>query len=267
MRPVQKTWSKATDNLVPITELLWILLLGLTSGLLIGCIGIGGVLLVPSLLFLAQIPIQIGIPAAMMAYILAGIVGTSVFAHNKSIRWGMAAWLCLGAAPTAFAGAWAVSVVAPRLLEALLGLLTLLSGINSLRPRMAAKAVERTLSNGTLLTVGAGTGFLSAVSGSGGPLVLVPILLTLRLPVLTAVGLSQAIQLPIAVAATVGNFLYGQIDLTLGGVIMAALTIGSWIGARLAHVVPRPILQRIVSVVLIAVGLFIFANIAWRLHE
>jgi len=76
---------------------------------MIGCIGIGGVILVPALVFLADVPIQISIPAAMLAYILSGLVATAVFAHNKSIRWSMAAWLCLGATPTAIANMQAVT--------------------------------------------------------------------------------------------------------------------------------------------------------------
>jgi len=92
---------------VAILELILIVLLGITSGLMIGCVGIGGVILVPALVFLAGVPIQISIPAAMMAYILSGFVATAVFARNKSIRWGTAAWLSAGATPTAFAGAWA----------------------------------------------------------------------------------------------------------------------------------------------------------------
>lgn len=111
-----------------IWELIWIVLLGLTSGLMIGCIGIGGVILVSALAFVADVPIQISIPAAMMAYVLSGLVATPVFAHNRSIRWGMATWLCVGAPPTAFVGAWAVSVVKPLLLEACLGLLTFCRG-------------------------------------------------------------------------------------------------------------------------------------------
>lgn len=177
---------------VAISELVWIVLLGITSGLMIGCIGIGGVILVPALVFLADVPIQISIPAAMLAYILSGLVATTVFAHNKSIRWPMAAWLCLGATPTAFAGAWAVSVVNPRLLEACLGLLTFLSGLNALRSQNATEAPEHTVSNTSLLMVGAVTGFLSSISGTGGPLVLVPIAISMSVPVLAAVGLSRS---------------------------------------------------------------------------
>lgn len=247
-------------------ELIWTVLLGLTSGLMIGCIGIGGVILVPALVFLADVPIRVSIPAAMMAYIPSGFVGTAIFARSKSIRWDKAAWLCLGATPTAFVGAWAVSVVNPRLLEICLGLLAFSSGINSLSARAATDGSERALSSLTLSLIGAVTGFLSSISGTGGPLVLVPILISMRVPVLVAVGLSQVIQLPVALVATLGNFLYGQLDLGLGGILALSLTVGSWCGARLAHAVPRATLRLIVSVVLVAVGAFILGNVIWRLR-
>jgi len=238
-------------------------LLGLVSGLMIGCIGIGGVILVPALVFLAGIPIKISIPAAMAAYILSGFVATAVFARNKSIHWSMALWLCAGATPTAFAGAWAVSVVNPRLLEVTLGLLTFGSGVNSLRTHKIAED-GHTVSSITLLAVGAIVGFLSSVSGTGGPLVLVPILISMMLPVLVSVGLSQAIQLPIAIAATVGNVIYGEFDWTLAGVLAVALTAGSWYGAKLAHSLPRATLRKIVSIVLVIVGTFILGSVGWH---
>jgi uncharacterized protein len=247
------------------SELIWIALLGTISGLMIGCIGIGGVILVPALVFLAGIPIEVAIPAALLAYIVSGLVATAVFARKKSIRWGMAIGLCVGAMPAAFAGAWAVSVFDRVLLEVCLGLLTLLSGVNSLRTQKISEVLNGRVPNKVLLPVGAVTGFLSSLTGTGGPLVLVPILISMSVPVLTAVGLSQAIQLPIAIAATVGNILYGKVDFALGGVLAAGLTIGSWFGATLAHVVPRATLRAIVSVVLVLIGVFILANVGWRL--
>lgn len=247
--------------------MLWIALLGAISGLMIGCIGIGGVILVPALVFLAEIPIKIAIPAALLAYILSGLVATIVFASNKSIRWGMAIRLCIGATPAAFAGAWAVSAFNQLLLEACLGLLTFLSGLNSLRKQKVVEVDDAKLSNGVLLTVGGITGFLSSLTGTGGPLVLVPVMISMSVPVLTAVGLSQAIQLPVAIAATLGNILYGKLDLTLGGILAASLTVGSWFGAKLAHAVPRTLLRGIVSVVLLLIGAFILVNVGWRLAE
>ena len=253
-------------TLVALSEVIWITLLGSVSGLMIGCIGIGGVILVPALVFLVGIPIQIAIPAAMLAYIVSGIVATFVYARNKSIAWPMATWLCIGGTPAAFAGAWAVSIFDSRLLAGCLGLLTFLSGINSLRRQNIADAGAK-VSNAVLLIIGVVTGFLSSLTGTGGPLVLVPILISMRLAILTSVGLSQVFQLPVALAATAGNLVYGKLDLTLGAILAASLSGGSWYGAKLAHSVPRAILRGIVSTALVLIGAFIIGNVGWHLMK
>ena len=80
--------------------------------------------------------------------------------------------------------------------------------------------------------------------------------------VLTAIGLSQAIQLPIAVLATAGNAYAGTLDVHLGLVIGAGIVFGTWGGAWLAHVLPRPVLRRIVSVLLVFVGGAIMTKLA-----
>jgi uncharacterized protein len=111
---------------------------------------------------------------------------------------------------------------------------------------------------------GAASGFLSALTGTGGPLVLVPALLSMRLGVLASVGLSQIFQLPVAIAATVGNLVYGKLDLLLGVILATSLSGGAWCGAKLAHAVPRATLRGIVSGALVLIGLAILATVAWR---
>jgi uncharacterized protein len=254
---------------VALSEVVWIALLGTVSGLMIGCIGIGGVILVPALVFLVGIPIQIAIPAAMLAYIVSGVVATFVYARNKSIAWPMATWLCIGGMPAAFVGAWAVSIFDSRLLTGCLGLLTFLSGINSLRRQNVADDAnaDAKVSNAVLLIIGLVTGFLSSLTGTGGPLVLVPILISMRLAILTSVGLSQVVQLPVALAATAGNIVYGKLDLALGAILAASLSGGSWYGAKLAHSVPRAVLRSVVSTALVLIGAFILGNVGWHLMK
>ena len=116
-----------------------------------------------------------------------------------------------------------------------------------------------------LFFIGAASGFLSSLTGTGGPLLLVPILLSTGLGVLASVGLSQIFQLPVAIAATAGNIVYGQLDLALGIILAASLSGGSWFGAKLAHAVPRARLRDIVCGVLVIIGLVILANVGWRL--
>ena len=81
----------------------------LLVGILIGSIGIGGVLLVPALTLLAGIEIHVAIAACMLSYAFSGAVGAWIFAKHGSIRWETGLWLCLGAMPGAYTGAFVVS--------------------------------------------------------------------------------------------------------------------------------------------------------------
>jgi uncharacterized membrane protein YfcA len=241
-------------------------MLGLLAGLMIGAVGIGGVILVPALVYFGGIPIHLAIAAAMMSYVLTGLIGTLVYSSKKSIRWGMAGWLCAGAMPAALAGALAAGLASPLLLEVLIGLLTAAAGVHALPASPAGDdARSNAVSSPALGFIGAVTGFGSALSGTGGPLILVPILMWLDLPVLTAIALSQAIQLPIALLATAGNFLSGNLDPTLGVLLATGLAIGTFAGARIAHAVPRPALRRAVAIVLVVVGASIVIKVMARL--
>jgi uncharacterized membrane protein YfcA len=84
------------------------------------------------------------------------------------------------------------------------------------------------------------------------------------MPVLTAIGLSQVIQVPIAILATIGNFVHGTIDVFLGIGIAVLSTIGVAIGAYIAHRVSALTLKRFAATMLIGVGFLIVARIA---HE
>lgn len=238
---------------------------GLIAGLMIGCAGIGGVILVPALTYLAGVPIRHAIAAAMMAYIPAGAVGTAVYAREGSICWSMALWLGVGAMPGGWLGARAGAVVPPFVIEIVIAVMTLGSGCYALATRAAVGREQDRLAGPALAGIGTVTGFLSAMTGTGGPLVLVPILVSLRLPLLASVGLSQAIQAPIAILATIGNVGRGNTDYALAGCLALGLTAGSWTGARLAHRLPRAVLKRIIALILIATGVLIAAKLAMAL--
>jgi len=229
-------------------------------GALIGAVGVGGVLLVPFLTYVAGLGVHIAIAAAMFAYIFAGATGAILYARRGSIRWSMAGWLILGATPAAFLGAMTLFATPGRLLELGIAGLLLFAGFDALRPARVRR-VAAAPGPLALIAIGAVTGFGSAMTGTGGPLILVPVLVWLGLPTLTAVGLSQAVQLPLAALATTGNLLYGRVDFVVGGAIAAALIAGVAIGARLAHAMTPATLRRVVAWVIVSVGLFIVARI------
>src|SRR5262249_55950354 len=152
-----------------------------------------------------------------------------------------------------FLGAWAASAIRGSVLEGFVGIAVVVSGIRafvvphvSTEPRMPSRT--------QLLAIGTVTGFGSALTGTGGPFILVPILLWFSAPILSIVGLSQAIQIPIALLATLGNALYGRIDFGLGALLSAGLVAGTGLGAFVAHAVPAKFLMRFVGFVLLGLG-------------
>jgi hypothetical protein len=103
---------------------------------------------------------------------------------------------------------------------------------------------------------------VSALTGTGGPLVLVPILVALDVPMLASIGLAQAIQLPVAAAATGGFLLSGLLDVPLASALAAGIALGTWLGAKAAHAFPTSKLRRLVAVLLVIVGCAMLLRLA-----
>jgi uncharacterized membrane protein YfcA len=234
---------------------------GVFVGFLIGCVGIGGVLLVPILTYIFHIDIHIAIAAAMFSYMFSGIIGTLIYAKKGSIKWPQTIWLIIGAAPAAFIGAKITLSIPGQYLEFLIALLVIAAGINAMRIQKSTENSTNITNPYVLLSIGAVTGIGSALTGTGGPLFIVPIMVSLKVAAHAAIGFSQAIQLPIASLATISNFLYGSVDLIVGGVIASGVMIGSTFGAKLAHLVSPAIMSRILALVLVIVGMIMICRV------
>ena len=213
--------------------------------------------------FVGGVPVHVAIAAAMMAYIVSGLMATFVFVREQRENRSTAYWLWCGAMPAALAGAWAAKTIPSSVLEVAIGSLVLFSGLNAFWQERKQSA-ERRIGSATAAVLGGLGGFGSALTGTGGPLVLVPGLLWLGAPVLIAIRLGQAAQFPIASVATIGNFLYGELNLLIGAILLISVTTGSAVGTRVSQLLPRVILRRIVSITLVAIGVVILAHVLAR---
>jgi len=135
--------------------------------------------------------------------------------------------------------------------------LLLFSGVNSLREQSTVTGVDSPIDDRFLAIAGLVTGVGSALTGTGGPLLLIPILLFRRVHLLTAIGLAQVVQIPISFTATLGNVLSGSVDFRLGLILGVVLAIGSFVGAKSVHFVPVAPLKKAVASLMLAVGVFI----------
>jgi uncharacterized membrane protein YfcA len=241
--------------------LLKIILIGLLTGTLIGTVGVGGILLAPLLVFLIGIELHIAQATSSFSFLFTGLVGTIIYARRKSIDWHHVLWISIGIIPAALLGAKVNTILSGTVLTIILATLILFSGYNALSKPGNDSNRTQTLNKAVLILIGIGVGFGSSLTGTGGPVLLVPTLLLLGFMSLAAVGISQAIQLPIAILATVGFMLFGQIDFILGLTLGIVQSVGVILGGTIAHTLPHEKLRVVVAITLIGVGIFMIGRL------
>ena len=239
-------------------------LLGLTAllvGGLIGTVGVGGILLIPALNGLAGLSVHMSMGTALFSFIFTGILGTWLYQRHGSIDWGITLPVCLGALCSGYAGAVANAHAPARLLQLLLGAVIIFAGLYALRPA-AARSTSSIQRKGLplLLGIGVAVGFGSGLTGVGGPVLSVPLMVILGFSPLTSIATSQVIQITAALSGSVGNLANGAIDFTTGAWVTALELGGVVLGVRLAHSVSMGTLKKIVSVVCIIVGGVVLAR-------
>ncbi|HYM29879.1 MAG TPA: sulfite exporter TauE/SafE family protein [Candidatus Cybelea sp.] len=237
---------------------------GVVIGIAVGCTGIGGILLVPILAYGFGLGVAQSVAIALLSYLPSGVVAIWLYARYGSIDWRSGLPLCLAACPAALLGAYAASVAPRGVLEIMVALLLVLGGVSALFPMRMSSAASRTLRPPVIAGLGVVTGFISAMSGAGGALVLLPMLLLLDQAVLPSIGLGQLIQFPIAAVATAANLAAGSVDVTLGAELAVSLAAGIVIGTPIAHALPQVMLRRVLGVALLAVGLLLLGQVGWR---
>src|SRR5262249_9639704 len=137
------------------------------------------------------------------------------------------------------------------------------AGISSLRkPASGAGGLPEP---GILAGMGVVTGFLSAISGTGGPLICLPLLLWKNMDVRRALLLAQIAQLPVAGTATLVNGYSRSLDFVAAGVLGAAIVAGMLVGIAESRQFETGVLRTSIAWALIVVGIALCLTDAWRL--
>jgi hypothetical protein len=226
----------------------------LLTGGLIGVFGVGGVLLAPFLFYSFGIDLHLATAVSSWSFLFTGIVGSLAYWRMGRISWSAVKWLSVGILPGALLGSWTNARLSSPLLMLILAGFILGSGLNTIFSRSSANGELDRLKVSLLLGLGFITGFGSALTGTGGPVILVPALMLLKVQAIAAIAVSQVAQIPIAASASLGHVFFGTIDFGLGTALGITQAVGVVIGARIAVNLNPQRHRRLIGITLVGVA-------------
>lgn len=227
-------------------------------GALIGAVGAGGVLIIPALNVFAQMPVQAAMGTALFSFIFTGSLGTYLYQRQGSIHWPVALPICASTLVFSYLGAVVNGNTPAALLQCILGGLIAFAGAYSLRPSQGGTQIPphgRSLP--ILLGIGAFVGFCSGLTGAGGPVISVPLMVLLGFPPLLSIAASQVIQITAGISGSVGNIVNNAVDFRMAGLIIVFEVAGVALGVHLAHSISAATLKKAVGVVCVGVGIVV----------
>ncbi len=232
------------------------------AGVAIGATSIGGVLVVPALTDLMGVPLPQALAASSFAFLLTGVAALQALGQQRrATGWGLRVLLVASLAGAAL-GAWLSDQVPASALRTWVGVLALGSGVFGIWAERRSPAAPGQRPPAAWprpihqAWIGLFVGLGSALSGTGGPVLLLPVLMLIGTPLTLSVAAAQLVQLPVAVAASAAHVAAGRLDLLLGLGVAAVLVAGAWAGRRVALRAPPRRLRAATACILIATGLW-----------
>jgi len=264
-----------------LTDEAMLLAIGCAAGILGGLLGIGGsILMIPAMHLIFGPAQHLYQGAAMMVNFF--IVLPAAIQHRRAgaVLYRVVRVTIPSAAVAVLAGAWTSSgpwfrgpneVYLSRLFGAFLLYVAVYNVFLLVRRRPTQSLDDRAFQAiptwKIALIVGVPTGFFGGLLGIGGGILAVPFQqLFLKIPLRRAIGNSAAtIVLMSLIGATFKNYLNAQAGIPFVAALKLALflfptaMIGSFVGSRLTHTLPRPALRIAVILLMIYCG-FVLLN-------
>lgn len=212
-------------------------------GISLGISGYGGFLVPAILISVLHMGPRDAVAHGLLSFILPGILGAYLYWRRaRTPSWSITVWLCVGTVPGVLVGRALSGIVSERFLELLLAIVVLLAGVGllmqrRLRPR---RRVHQYRSSASIVSIVGGTGFLggaaSVLTGVGGPLITVPLLVAFGYEVTTLIGAAilNAVLVSVLAASSLLNVVTIQpaLLITISILQLGGVAIGVWVQSK-----------------------------------
>ena len=232
-------------------------------GVSIGIAGIGGIFLIPLLVWWG-LPLETAIGTALLAFTVAAAVATVLYALHGAIDWRSAFLTSGGSLVSGAFGAKLGTMLPDRVVTACFAAFLLVTGSFALFGRRIfanTGGTPRRLSALTLVVCGLLTGIGSGLTGVGGPALLVPLLLLVGAPPAVAVAISQPNAIFSAASGAVGHVIFGHVDFRLAGYLAVFCSVGVVAGALIYRRVSAERLRTIIGVAVLGLAIWLIGKL------
>jgi uncharacterized membrane protein YfcA len=233
--------------------ILFLIVAVLAIGFSIGLVGIGGIFLVPLLVFIMHMPIEDAIGTALFTFVFTGIFATVLYARHRRIEWRTAAILAIGSIVAAPIGARVSESLPPAAVKVLLALFLIVVGVATLLRRHPHGRIRLT-SLPALVACGFAAGFGAGLTGVGGPAILVPMLVGIGVPAPSAIAVSQPNQIASSFSGAAAHAFFRHLDLRFAAFLTVLELVGVVAGSEIGVRTDPSRLRSIASVASIVAG-------------
>lgn len=243
-----------------------IIIANLLIGAMIGLTGIAGFLLPILYTGFMGMPTAQALALSFFAFLISGILGSFNYYKAKDLDLRLALKISIGSLIGAIIGVRLNLLIDEAIVKRILYTVVLLSGLSILLRRddkkagsAEASACKKEADAPALILVlfGLVTGTVCALSGAGGPVLVMPLLVLMGVPVKTAVGVALFDSIFIAIPSCIGYTLQCDITSIMAVLVISLIShgIGVYAGSRNTALLKPDILKKGVAVFSIIIAI------------
>ena len=226
-------------------------------GFLCGATSIGGILLIPAIQYGTGMSLSLSSGTALCSFFFTAAVGTFLHWRRGNLKRDIVVPQCIGAALFSVFGALTKHVVGDVALGAILAVLIILSGIAALRQPHPLRSMSTERGRFRyLLFVGSFVGFMAGLTGMGGPVLSVPMMIVMGFSPMSTVAAAQPFQMFACLSGSVGNIIIDQINWQVARLSVVLQSAGVWAGIRAAAHMNTGLLKKAIAFLCVFTGVF-----------
>lgn len=238
-----------------------IILANLLIGGMIGLTGIAGFLLPMLYSGFMGMPAAQGLALSFFAFLISGILGSYNYKKAGNLNMRLAVIISIGSFIGAALGVKMNLLIDEGIVRRILYLVVLASGISILLRKDKKEDISRTgkkIPAWLGVIFGFATGAVCALSGAGGPVLVMPLLVVMGVSVKTAVGVSLFDSIFIAIPSCIGYAMQCDPSDLMALLIVSMIShgVGVWLGSHNTSFLKPEVLKKGVAVFSVVIAVF-----------